>query len=137
MALVLLIAIEGISALLHPFPPGTEQTRESMARHVANYPAWVLFLLGGVGWALTALIASFLATRFGAHRHPAHGVGVGMLFMAAAVFNIAMLPYPIWFISVDVIMLPMGSIYWDSPGPGKRQISRVFRLGMQAGFPDP
>ncbi|MCB1669938.1 MAG: hypothetical protein R3F41_07815 [Gammaproteobacteria bacterium] len=108
VALLLLSAIEGISAVLHPFPADFDQTYESMAQHVANYPAWVLFLLGGIGWGLTALAASFLATRFGARRHPAHGMAIGILLVAAAAFNISMLPYPNWFVLVDVVLLPLG-----------------------------
>jgi len=94
--------------VLHPFPAGIEVMPESMAQHVANYPAWVLFLLGGVGWSLTALVSCFLATRYGTRRHPAHGIAVGLLLLAAVAFNISMLPYPIWFVVVEIALLPLG-----------------------------
>jgi hypothetical protein len=107
IALILLSAIEGMSAVLHPFPSGTDQTREAVAQHVANYPAWVLFLLGGIGWSLTVLVSCFLATRYGTRQHPAHGISVGVLLLAAAALNISMLPYPTWFIIVAIVLLPM------------------------------
>lgn len=109
-ALLMLSGIELISALLHPFPVGVEQTRESMTQHVANYPAWVLFLLGGLGWALTLLACCYLATRYGAGRHPAHGYGLGILMLAAAAFNIWMLPYPAWYVLLAIVLLPTGMV---------------------------
>lgn len=108
VALALVIAVEGISAVLHPFPPGFDGTPEAMLNHVANYPAWVLALLGGAGWAAAAFASTWIATRLGTGRHPAHGVTVGVILLAAAGFNIAMLPYPAWFMVLDFFVLPLG-----------------------------
>lgn len=108
VALLLLIAIEGVSAILHPFPANFAGTREAMMEHVANYPAWVLALLGGAGWAATIFACSALAVRLGSARHPAPGYVSGSILFAAALFNISMLPYPVWFVVLDVIILPLG-----------------------------
>ena len=50
VALILVTGVEGVSAVLHPFPEGFGGTSEEVMEHVANYPAWVLALLGGAGW---------------------------------------------------------------------------------------
>lgn len=108
VAILLLASIEGIGAVLYPFPADFDGTREAVAEQVANYPSLILFLVGVVGWWLTMVIACWLATRYGANRHPAHGIGVGVLLLAGALFNISQLPYPLWFTIAEVITLPLG-----------------------------
>ena len=49
-------------------------------------------------------------TRLGTARHPAHGIVVGALLLSLAAFNMAMLPYPIWFPIVNVVTFPLGTI---------------------------
>ncbi len=111
MALILVIAVEWLSSLLHPFPPGFDATSTAMYEHVGNYPIWVLALLGGAGWGITMLVATWLATRLGTGRHPAHGVVVGVILLAAVVFNMSMLPYPLWFMLLDLVLLPVAAYY--------------------------
>lgn len=107
IALMLLSTVEVIGAVLIPFPEGVELTREVVEEHVANYPAWGILLTGVLGWSLTMFIVCWLATRLGANRHPAHGYGIGALLLAAAAFNIASLPYALWFKIVSIVVLPL------------------------------
>lgn len=107
LALILVIGIEAVSSVLHPLPPGLDPADlEALKAHVARYPPAVLFL-GGLGWGLTTLVSAWLATRLGAGRHPAHGILVGSLLLAAAVTNMLMLPYPIWFWILNLVILPL------------------------------
>ena len=85
-ALILLSAIESVGSVIDPFPTDVELTPEVVAEHVANSPAWVLFLLGIVGWSLTIPASCWLATRYGTRRHPAHGIVAGILLFAGAGF---------------------------------------------------
>lgn len=108
VALLLLAGIEWVGAILHPFPADFAGTREEVMQHVANYPTLILALLGGIGWAIAMVIATWLATRLSSNRHPAFGVGIGLLLLSAAIFNMAMLPYPFWYWILVLIMLPIG-----------------------------
>lgn len=116
VAIALLAGIEGLGVVLHPFPADFGGTREEMMDHVANYPPLVLALLGGVGWAMTMFCATWLATRLGANQHPGHGIGVGLLLLAAAIFNMSMLPYPLWYWIQNLILLPTGIYFGIRPG---------------------
>ena len=52
-------------------------------------------------------VREFLAGHTaGNGRHLAHGLTVGSILLAAALLNMAMLPYPIWF-WVNVIVFPV------------------------------
>lgn len=108
VGILLLAAIEFLGTILYPFPSDFAGTREEVAQHVANYPVWILALLGGAGWGITMFITTGLATRLNANRLPAYGVGVGILLLAGAIFNMAMLPYPIWYWVLQVALLPLG-----------------------------
>ena len=107
VAIMLLAGIEWVGTILHPFPEDFAGTREEVMQHVANYPTLGLFV-GGIGWAITMFIATWLATRLSSNRHPVYGIGIGLLLLSAAIFNMAMLPYPIWYWILCLILLPLG-----------------------------
>ncbi|MCI0357936.1 MAG: hypothetical protein L0211_05535, partial [Planctomycetaceae bacterium] len=86
--------------------------------HVAKYPTGVLAVCTAI-WALAPLTGSWLATRLGAARHPAHGYVVGALLLAMAGMNMAMLPYPIWFPIVILVTFPLGTILGARLGRGR------------------
>ena len=110
VALVLVIAVEGFGAIVHPVPPGFNGTFEEMAEHVARSPDWVL-AVAAVAWGATVFVSTWLATRLGAGRHPAHGFVVGSLLILAVVFNMYQLPYPLWFEVFNLVAFPV-AIYW-------------------------
>lgn len=47
------------------------------------------------------------ATLLSVHRHPAPGLAVGALLFGAAAFNVLLLPYPVWFVALNLILLPL------------------------------
>ena len=103
-----LAATEWASSILHPPPADFGGTEEEISRHVAKYPAWVLALLGSVGWGGAMVASTFLATRLNVERSASYGVGVGLFFSSAAVLNMNMLPYPRWYWVVEGVTLPLG-----------------------------
>ena len=107
-AFAFVVAIEVGSAAVHPLPPGLDlHDKESCTAFFANYPQWLLGV-GALGWGLTAFTSTWLATRLGAYRHFAHGVAMGALLLLAAIANMLMLPYPIWFELAILVILPLG-----------------------------
>lgn len=107
LAFLLVVGVEIYSSILHPLPPGVDPyDMEACRAHVANYPAGVLFG-AGILWAATVFAATWVATRLGTRRHIAHGLFVGLVLLAAAGFNIAMLPYPVWYTALVVISFPL------------------------------
>ena len=121
VAMVFVIGAEYMSSILHPFPPGADPTDLATCRaHVARYPAGVL-LLASLGWGLGTLASSWLATRLGPKRHAAHGFAVGLILLALAVANMAMLPYPAWFWILNLIVFPACFCFGARLGRERRQ----------------
>ncbi len=111
VAMTLIIAVEVVTAIFHPFPPGVDTSdQEVIKAHVAKFPHWVL-AIAVVGWGVTIFVSVWIATRMGAGRHPAHGVAIGSLLLLAVVFNMFMLPYPVWFEVVNILIFPL-AIFW-------------------------
>lgn len=93
LAFVLVIGVEGFSSVVHPLPADFKGTMDEMCQHVARYPHWVLAVVVLL-WGATAFLAVWIATKIG---RIAAGIVVALLLIAAVVFNVAMLPYPMWF----------------------------------------
>ena len=130
VAMVLVIAVEGVSAVLHPFPPGFDGTPDEMYEHVARYPDWVL-AAAVAGWGATTFASTWLATRVGAARHPAHGIVVGSLLLLAVVFNMYHLPYPLWFEVLNLVVFPLGIYYGVKLGREERNAKSVTDISTQ------
>lgn len=102
VALILLVAVELFSAVVHPLPPDFGGTKEEMCAHVERYPNWVLAAVVPA-WAGTAFASTWTAGRLG---NLGSALVVGALLMAASIFNISMLPYPMWFKVAVLITIP-------------------------------
>ncbi len=115
VAFILVVGVEGFSAVVHPFPKDFGGTMEEMCRHVERYPQWVLAAVVPM-WAVAALVSTWMAQRIG--NVYAAGI-VGLLLLAALVLNISMLPYPIWFKVVNLLVIPAAIIAGSRVG-GRR-----------------
>lgn len=115
VALALLMAVEGFSMLVHPFPAGFKGTHEEICAHVERYPAWVLAAVVPM-WGGAALVAVLVANRVGRSVWPARIVGA--VIVSALGMNLWMLPYPVWFKASAFLALCIAVV------PGARPASR-------------
>jgi hypothetical protein len=110
VAFVLIVAVELFSAVVHPVPPDFGGTMEEMCQHVARYPTWILALVVPA-WGAAAFVSTWTAKKIG---NRGSAICVGLLLLAGVVLNISMLPYPIWFKLVILLVIPtalvLGSI---------------------------
>ena len=113
VAFILVVAVELFSEIVHPLPPDFGGTMEEMCNHVERYPNWVLAVVV-LAWAGTACAGTWVAGRLGNRGCAAF---IGLLLLAALVFNISMLPYAIWFEIASMIVIPcaiLSGIYSSS-----------------------
>lgn len=110
VAMVWISLVEVVTLSLHPFPEGADLSDHKVVEdHVANFPAWGL-AIALVGWSAAAFCGAWVATRLGAGRHRAHGIAVGALLLAAAGYNMYLLPYPMWFEVLTPLILPIATL---------------------------
>ncbi|HJT35601.1 MAG TPA: hypothetical protein VJ783_26470 [Pirellulales bacterium] len=102
VAFILVTAVELFSAVVHPFPEGVGRTPEETCLHVERYPRWILAVVVPA-WAATAFAGTWTAMRMG---NPVSFAIVSLLLLAAVVFNISMLPYPLWFKIANMLAIP-------------------------------
>jgi hypothetical protein len=118
-AFLLLIAVELFSAIVHPFPTDFGGTQEEVCQHVARYPEWVLATVVGA-WGLTALASTWIAARIGGR---GAAIFIGLLLLAGLLCNVSMLPYPMWFkvlsvmVSATTVVTAVRSASFGSPVP--------------------
>lgn len=105
-AFVLIVAVEGFSSVVHPFPAEFKGTSDEVCRHVENYPAWILVAVVPM-WAGTAFVGSWVAQRIGGVY--ASGM-IAVSLLAGLILNISMLPYPKWFEAACLITIPAASL---------------------------
>ncbi|MBS0266582.1 MAG: hypothetical protein JSS02_31920 [Planctomycetes bacterium] len=118
VAMLLLVAVEFYSTLVHPLPEGFGNTQEEMCQHVENYPGWVLATVVPL-WGLIAYACTWTARRLG---NRISALITGNLFLLAIAANLAMLPYPTWFRIAMLVMAPLavvmaGKLIVPKPGP--------------------
>lgn len=102
LAFVLIVAVEGFSAVVHPLPADFGGTTEELCRHVERYPPWVLAAAVPM-WAVAAFVGTWIARWIG--NLCSAGI-VGLLLVSALVFNLSELPYPIWFKAACLLAIP-------------------------------
>jgi hypothetical protein len=109
VALIFVVAVELFGAVVHPVPPDFRGTMEEMCLHVARYPHWVLALVVPA-WAGTAFASTWISGRIG---NRFCGLFIGLLLLAALIFNLSMLPYPIWFKILNLLAIPAAILLGD------------------------
>ena len=106
VSMFFVVGTEIMWAVVYPFPPGVDpHDIEVCKAHIVQLPADA-FVIAVAGWGLAVLSGAWVATRLGAGRHPAHGIVVGSILLAAAVMNMSMLPYPIGFWVANLVVFP-------------------------------
>lgn len=107
VTLALVIAVEIFSAVVYPVPEDFDGSVEQMCEHVARYPHWVLAAVVPM-WGATAFIGTWIAGRVG--NRPC-AIFIGVVLLAAVVWNVAMLPYPLWFKLVQPVVVAITVVY--------------------------
>jgi hypothetical protein len=90
LAFALVVAVEWFSSIVHPLPAELEG---NIPEHVRRYPHWILGVVV-LAWGAAATAATWVASRIGGRLA---GIVVALLLAWALVFNLAMLPYTLWF----------------------------------------
>ena len=103
VTIVLVVAVEFLSSVVHPFPEDFGGSEEEVCQHVERCPHWVL-AMAVAAWTIAAFAGAWTAQRLG---NLCSFAVVSLLVLAALVMNLSMLPYPIWFKIATLLAIPI------------------------------
>jgi hypothetical protein len=88
---------------IHPLPPGFDMANaEALKGHFAKAPLAALVGVA-VAWSIGPFVGAFLAAFIAQRAFLAHGLLIGVFFMAMDLINIFSFPHPTWLLLVGVI----------------------------------
>jgi hypothetical protein len=81
-----------------------------------NATMWELkyLLFPFLAHAIGTLAGAYIAARFSSNHHRLFALSIGAFFLLGGTYMVFVLPAPLWFISVDLILayIPMGWVGW-------------------------
>ncbi|ALR30718.1 hypothetical protein ATE47_09340 [Chryseobacterium sp. IHB B 17019] len=90
-------AVEWLGHKLYPLPAGIKPDDvEAFKEYVATAPFMALLFVI-LAYAVGALVAGFISTKIANDGKSRSAVICGALFLAATIYNMVVLPTPIWF----------------------------------------
>ena len=108
---LLISAVEAVSSMLFPLPPGLDlHDYEAMRQHIDTLPVGA-FLFVLAAWAIGSFGGSWVATRLAGRAKLVHGLIVGGLFLLAGVMNLLMIPHPAWMWAGGILTLVAPSYF--------------------------
>ena len=85
-----------------------------------NAKMWEIkyFLFPFLAHAIGTLAGAFVTAKFSASHHMMLAICIGIFFLLGGITMVFILPAPIWFISVDLLLayIPMGWFGWKLSG---------------------
>ena len=107
--------IVSIGPTFFPLPEGVNITTEEGLKAGMAYMKPEHFIAPFLAHAIGTLVATFLAALIVVHRRKNITRVISLLYMAGGAYMVAILPSPIWFNLLDLIVayVPMGMLgYW-------------------------
>ncbi len=101
VAIVTVMAVEGIGNQLYPPPAGYDMTSGSAETLPVTTLVWPV-----IGWFLGAMAGSWVAVRVSGERWT--GWAIAACVLAATILNLALITHPLWMIVAGVIAPMLG-----------------------------
>lgn len=124
------MALVTLGSYLIPAPGDADATTmEGLRESMHLFRPWH-FLFPFLAHALGTFAGAFVAARFVATRNMLFAIIVGLFFLAGGIFSVLMLPSPLWYTLVDLVLayLPFAYLAGRLAGYSKRGANQAARL---------
>jgi hypothetical protein len=111
--------IVNLGPTFFPLPEGVNITTEEGLKAGMSFMQPEHFIAPFLAHAIGTLVATFLAALIAVHRRKNITRVISILFLAGGAYMVAILPSPMWFNLLDLIVayVPMGMLgYWLATG---------------------
>ncbi|RNA62066.1 hypothetical protein D1631_09035 [Chryseobacterium nematophagum] len=88
--------MESIGHALYPLSKDTANDVDAFKKYVETLPFMALLLVI-LGYALGAFVAGFISTKIAKDGKNVYAIICGIFFLLATIYNMVVLPTPIWF----------------------------------------
>lgn len=97
-------AIEMLGHYLYPLPEGMKaDDMDAMKEYIPHAPFMALFFVI-LAYALGALAAGFVSTKIANDGKNRYAIICGIIFLITTIINLTMLPTPIWFWVLGILV---------------------------------
>ena len=114
--------IVDLSATVIPLPDGIDPNdMEALMANMKDFPP-KNFIMPFLAHALGTLAGAYFVSRLAASNHLKLALLIGLIFLGGGITMASVLPAPVWFIVVDLVLayLPMAYLAWKLAGsPGE------------------
>lgn len=102
--IIMIAIIESVGHLIFPLPAGIDpQNMENLAVNMDKIPLGAkLFVL--LAWAAGSFTGALIAALISKESKLPIGLGIGTLLMLFGIFNMIMLPHPLWFWIIGILI---------------------------------
>lgn len=105
VAFVVIVLVEMVSLWLFPLPPGIDPNdKAAIAAAIPSMPIGA-FLLVMLAWVLGAGLGALTALRVARSTARWPGRAVGALVLVGALYNLMVIPHPVWFAPSAVLAI--------------------------------
>jgi hypothetical protein len=96
--------VETLNHILYPYPAGMKANdMEAFKSYIENLPFLGKFMVI-VGYAVGALVSGFISTKIAKNGKPTAAVICGLIFLSFTIYNMMVLPTPIWFWILGILV---------------------------------
>jgi hypothetical protein len=103
-------AVELLSLLVYPLPAGLDMNdTEAVRTYIGTMPSGAFpFVL--LAWFAGAFCGAWLAARIARRAPLAHALAIGVIQLAAGLYNLLTLPHPTWFWVAGLLAFPVAAV---------------------------
>ncbi|HKX87283.1 MAG TPA: hypothetical protein VJL37_11475 [Flavobacterium sp.] len=103
------------------YPSGVDPTNAESLKAGMHLLGFKHFMIPFIAHAIGTLIGAFIASKLGASKHFILAMIVGGFFLLGGISMVFILPAPVWFCLLDILVayIPMAYLGWKLSGRGK------------------
>lgn len=107
----IIFSLEIVSHIIYPIPEGTDLNDAEAINAYTNSAPVIIFILLIISYSLGSLLGGLVSSSVATHNKMTKSITTGGILMGLGVYNLFMIPHPVWTIIISVFLFIPCS-YW-------------------------